>query len=378
MQSLPFGFPPSESGVELRILKRLFTPEEAGLFLHLTLIPEETRVIAHRAGLDDETTAELLEQMVKKGLCYSIYPESGKPAYQAFHYLCGLWEFQVNALNSGIVNEMAEYWPVMFNPQEWKNAPQMRVIPINKTVTVTHEVMLYEEAEKIINGEQIISLSPCICRQEQEILGKPCKKPSDTCLQFGHIAEFYLHRGVATQITREQALDVLKSANDHGLVLQPSNSKEPAFICCCCSCCCGILHSIKRHEHPAFIVNSSYFARVDENACSGCETCITRCPMEAINTGMGNAVIAYDRCIGCGLCVTTCPSNALKLYRKPASEQKKVPKIWDSALIKLAKDRGKLTLLSMAGMLIRSKVDRIASRFSRPKTTLQSKNPTNH
>ncbi len=358
MHTMPSGFPAAESGVELKMLKRLYTPEEASLFLHLTLIPETAEVVALRAKLDPEITAKRLEEMVQKGLVYSLYPAGKQAQYQAFHYVCGIWEFQVNSLNPGFAKEMGEYWPVMFNDKEWSDAPQMRIIPINKSVTINHEVLSYEEAEKFITDKQIISVSNCICRQEEGFKGKPCSRPEETCLQFGDIAEFYIHRGAARLITRDEALKILQSANEHRLVLQPSNSKEPGFICCCCSCCCAVLRCIKGYDNPADIVHSAYIARVVENDCTGCEVCIDRCQMEAIEMKDGKAVVQAERCIGCGLCATTCASEAIKLYRKPAAQVKKTPQTWEQSLVKLAKNRKMLNLITMLGMLLHSKFDR--------------------
>ncbi|MCK4900320.1 MAG: hypothetical protein KAS38_16185, partial [Anaerolineales bacterium] len=89
LDSLPNAFPSSESGVELRILKRLFTPEEAELFLHLTLIAEEPRVIARRAKISVEKAALRLAEMEKKGLLYSYHPKNGPPRYMAALYAIG-------------------------------------------------------------------------------------------------------------------------------------------------------------------------------------------------------------------------------------------------------------------------------------------------
>jgi electron transport complex protein RnfB len=68
LDNLPGGFPPTESGVEMRILRRLFTPEEAALALHLTLIGEEPRVIARRAQLPTGEADHRLREMARKGL----------------------------------------------------------------------------------------------------------------------------------------------------------------------------------------------------------------------------------------------------------------------------------------------------------------------
>ncbi len=68
LDDLPGGFPRTESGVEMRILRRLFTPEDAELAAHLTLIPEEPRVIARRVKIPVEKVSRRLEEMVKNGL----------------------------------------------------------------------------------------------------------------------------------------------------------------------------------------------------------------------------------------------------------------------------------------------------------------------
>ncbi|PLX40049.1 MAG: hypothetical protein C0608_10120 [Deltaproteobacteria bacterium] len=72
LDDLPGGFPSTESGVELKILKKLFSPEEAALAVKLTLIPEEAYVIAHRAGENIDKVKEKLHEMSRKGLIYSI------------------------------------------------------------------------------------------------------------------------------------------------------------------------------------------------------------------------------------------------------------------------------------------------------------------
>jgi len=80
LDNLPGGFPTTESGVELRILRRLFTPEQAALALHLTLISEEPRVVARRARIDIAEATDRLEKMAKQGLILRMEPEdTGKP-----------------------------------------------------------------------------------------------------------------------------------------------------------------------------------------------------------------------------------------------------------------------------------------------------------
>jgi len=109
LDKLPGGFPPSDSGVELRLLKRLFTPEEAELAVHLTLDREEAKTIAERAGLDLAQAEQMLKEMARKGLIFSIEPEGGPALYQAVPWMFGIYEFQVNNLDEGFVQDFSEY-----------------------------------------------------------------------------------------------------------------------------------------------------------------------------------------------------------------------------------------------------------------------------
>ena len=121
---------------------------------------------------------------------------------------------------------------------------------------------------------------------------------------------------MARPISQQEMVGLLEQAEDEGMVLQPQNCQDPSFMCCCCGCCCGVLTSAKRLPHPAEYFNTNFYAVVDEAACLGCGTCVTRCQMEALETNDVTTTVLVDRCIGCGLCVTTCPSDALSLLEK--------------------------------------------------------------
>jgi H+/Na+-translocating ferredoxin:NAD+ oxidoreductase subunit B len=362
VDNLPAGFPPTESGVELRILRKLFTPEEAELFMHLTLIGEEPRVIAHRADRPLETVSQLLEGMEKKGLVFAVHRPDKAPEYAAQQFVVGFWEGQVNRLDRELVEAVDEYIPVAFNLDLWRKAPQMRTIPIGESIPIRTEAMPYEQAENIVRSQSTIAITNCICRQEMQVIGHGCTKPMETCMSFGVAAENYIHNSKGRKISQEEALAILALADEAGLVLQPGNAKDPLFICACCGCCCGILRNIKLHPQPASIVSSPYIAAHDPAICSGCGTCVERCQMEAMTLPNGTAELNQERCIGCGLCVSTCETGALTLVRKPESEQRFIPKDIIATNIQLAQARGKMGKRELAGMLLKSKVDRLAAR----------------
>jgi electron transport complex protein RnfB len=359
LDNLPGGYPSTESGVELRILRRLFTPEEAELTLHLTLIAEEPRVIARRAGIAVEEAGDRLAAMSEKGLCFSIHHEGKAPRYQASQYAVGIWEFQVNRLNQGLVQDMDEYWSTFFDLDDWKQQPQLRTIPVNESLDAELTVMQYEQAEKLVQAHDKIAVAHCICRRERTMLGEGCDKPLEVCLSFGSSAEFYLRNGLGRAISKHEALDVLKLANEAALVLQPSNSRNALFICCCCGCCCGVLRNLKRHPQPASLVSASFAAALTADTCKGCGICVDRCQMEALIVEDKKASLDVDRCIGCGLCVSTCPTASLTLVRKPESEQMKVPRGFEHTLLRLGQKRGKLGAMDLAKMVAKSKADRL-------------------
>jgi electron transport complex protein RnfB len=359
LDNLPAGYPSTESGVEIRILQQLFTPEEAALSLHLTLIAENARVLARRARMSVGATQKLLEQMEKKGLLFVLHEKGREPLYQAAGFIIGIYEFQLNKLNANLAKDFEEYSSSWFNLNHWKKTPQLRTIPVGVSIEVEREILPYEKAEAIIRSVKKIAVAPCICRQEKELLGEGCGKPSEVCLVFEKAADYYIYNGLAREIGIEETLQIIKIANDSGLVLQPGNSAKPMSICACCGCCCGVLLNIKRHPKPASIVSTPFIAELDSEACNGCGACETRCQMEAIHLDSGFAELDMDRCIGCGLCISTCPTEALQLKRKPEADQPYVPKNSVDAHIRLGKARGKLKNSEIVAMVAKSKFDRL-------------------
>jgi electron transport complex protein RnfB len=361
LDNLPGGFPPTESGVELRILRRLFTPEEAELALRVTLIPEESRVIARRAKLAPQEACERLEEMSQKGLIFKIQPEGRPPLYMASQYVIGIWEYHVNDLDPELIRDMNEYIPTLFNMETWKKAPQLRTIPVGQSIDTQLEVLPYEKAEDLVRVQKKALVAPCICRREHTMVGEGCDKPEETCLIFGRAADYYEQRGIGRVIDQQEALDILKKADEAGLVLQSSNSQKIVNICCCCGCCCQVLKSFKRHPKPASLVSSPFVAAANPDTCEGCGTCLERCQMEALRLEDDKVVLDTDRCLGCGLCVSTCPTGSLTLVRRPEYEQQEVPRTMRDSLLNLGRVRGKLGPIRVAKMQLKSKLDRAAS-----------------
>lgn len=362
LDDLPAGFPATESGVEIRILKRLFTPEEAELALHTTLIPEEARVIARRARISKEEAEERLHEMAQKGLLLNIELPNRPALYMAAQYVVGIWEYQVNRLTEGLIQDMNEYLPEFVDMDTWQKAPQLRTIPVGRSLEASMEVMSYETAEDLVRSQKKIRVLPCICRREHTMVGEGCDKPEESCLVFGTGAYYYEKRGIGRDIDVEECLEVLRQADKKGLVLQPNNAKKLSNICCCCGCCCQILIHMKKHPKPAEVVSSPFIVAYDADTCKACGVCVDRCQMEAMAMKEEAVEIDLDRCIGCGLCVSTCPTKSLSLERKPEEAQHYIPSDLMEAHIRLGQARGKLGKGRMVKMSLKSKWDRFLAK----------------
>jgi len=340
LNKTPGGFPETESGVELRILKQLFTKQEAEIACSLVMIPEQVKDIAKKLDMDEEKLDTILKTMLKKGLVLHS-SRNGIETYMQAQFVIGIWEYQVNSLTEQLIKDFNEYVPYLTDEMDKHKTQQLRVVPVKASINAEIGIMEYEEAEKIIRAQSKIIVAPCICRKEHNMLGKGCDKPVETCLVFSGGAYYYEERNIGRSISQDEAIEILHNAIDNGLVLQPGNSKKPQNICMCCSCCCQILKNLKKNEQPAKIINSSYFAHVNKDNCTACEACEDICPMDAI-TITETAVVNTDRCIGCGLCVTKCEFESMTLHPKPSSEKWVPPENIIGTYMDIAKEKGLL------------------------------------
>jgi Fe-S-cluster-containing hydrogenase component 2 len=370
LDALPAGFPPTESGVELRLLARLFTEAEAALALHLSLISEPVEAIARKAGLPEAQAAEMLAEMARKGLIsvdspQGDRPQSGWPQYAVSQFVIGFWEGQVGRLDPEVVALFEVYAPIWFARGPWKKLPQVRTIPIHETIPITTEVMPYEAAFAILRARDKIAVRACICRQEGEILGEGCGKPMEACLSFDSAAEATAAAGTGRLIAFEEAAAILDRARTAGLVLQPANSRDPMFMCACCDCCCGVLRSIKKEPRPGELVANPFVARFHPAACVNCGRCLEICPMDALHEDGGGVVFDAARCIGCGLCVSVCPRGAVEMTRRPRAARPRIPATTAGTYLRLARKRGWGHLLKLVWMAVRSYLARLGAVLRR-------------
>ena len=339
LDNTPGGFPPTESGVELRILKQLFTPDEAGLALCLVMMPEPVEAIAQRARKPADEILPKLREMGRKGLILHIQ-NKGSETFMLLQFVVGIWEYQVNRLTKELIADFNAYVPHLMAAQEKHKTQQLRVVPVEKSINTQLHIMDHEHLENLVRSQSKILVAPCICRREHAMMDKGCGKMEEACLIFGGGAYIYESRGIGRTITQDEAMEIIRKGAAQGLVAQPSNSVKPMNICLCCDCCCQILSNIKKNPAPARIVNSNFQAAVDTDLCTGCQVCQEICPMDAVTMADGTAQVNEERCIGCGLCVTGCEFDAMSLSDKKEMERWEPPQTLVDTYVRIAKEKG--------------------------------------
>jgi H+/Na+-translocating ferredoxin:NAD+ oxidoreductase subunit B len=330
LDQLPHGFPPTESGVELRILRRIFSPAHAELALRLMPIPETAEAIAVRLAQPVEELRSTLDAMVRQGEIMAM-PVRGEKAYGLAPFVIGIYEFQLPRMDAELAGMVEEYLPTLLRTVGGAKPALARVIPVNSRIDAQAQVLAFEDIRALIAAARSFNLQPCICRTEKAVLGQPCSHPIETCLLFSAQEDAYdgtLPSGYGRRVSRDEALAVVDLAEREGLVHCTYNvRKEHMFVCNCCSCCCGFLRAVKDFEAPHMLVRSNWVSAIDPDVCTACGACAApRCPMDAVAEHDGAFAVDEGRCIGCGVCTTACPTAAVTLRPRRHSEQTTPPK----------------------------------------------------
>ncbi len=316
LDSLPNGFPPTPDGVELRMLARLFTPEEADLAGQLRLTPETAEQIAARLGADAQALRQQLKGMARRGLIAAERLENDL-GFKLMPFVVGIYEMQVSRMDAELARLFEEYYQKAFG-QVLAPAPAVhRVIPVSESIPIGMEIRPYESAAEIVAAAQAWGVTECICRKQKALIGEPCAHPLEVCLVLHEKPGAFDRSSSVRALTQQQALDVLRQAAQVGLVHSVTNTQRGTwYICNCCTCSCGILRGMAELGIANVVARSAFVNQVDTERCIACDACTPYCQFGAL-TLAGVAQVDAQRCVGCGVCITACPEGALSLVRRP-------------------------------------------------------------
>ena len=307
----------------LKILMLLFTPEEAEVALRLPFqnTPlEEAMSIYPEHGDGIET---ILDNMAKRGTVFRDNKPGVGKRYRLLPSLVGwaetpIWHGKPTQQAKDLSPLWKEYHEEAFAAEMARGKPLMRVIPINTSLQDPSQVLPFDTLKPIIEQTSFRAVAHCPCRLQASYRGEPCEHSTENCLHFGSMGRYMVEHGLAREITKEETLDILKAADDEGLVHIIDNlDGHMATICNCCGCCCTFIRPINENWGLDNILSySNYVASVDADACVACGVCEDRCPVGAITVADDLAGIDTSKCLGCGACTSTCDSEAVRLVVK--------------------------------------------------------------
>ncbi len=321
LDRIPNGFPRTKSGVELKLLAKLFSPEDAALAATLSMNPKSLIEIAEENGIEEREAKSRLIGMVKKGLIDLKREEGRGFVFNLIPFVVGFYERQNAKIDKEFAELFEQYYHESFHQTMLSQPSVHRIIPLEKAIPVDIDVMPYEKASTYLDQAQSWGVLDCICRVQKKLIGQGCDHTVKNCLVFSPKPGAFQKSEDIESLSREQALEVLAEADREGLVHSVNNAQsEVYYVCNCCTCSCGVLRGMVEYGSQNSIARSDFYALVDADLCSGCEACLDRCAFNAMAMVDGICEVDREACYGCGLCIDTCETEALSLVQKGPEE----------------------------------------------------------
>lgn len=330
LSSLGMGYPQKEELLE--ILRENLSPLEAEVALAIPteVIPFEpapASKIASSLSMEIEELEQILSNLAQRGLLFSKRLKNGEKGYALQQFGYGFPQtFFWQGVDTPNAKKMAELIAKYARSEELRQVygetqtKAFRFIPAAPSFDPgSHAVFPFEMMEELIKRVQRIALVHCPCRATAQLIGKKrCNHSLETCIKYDDLAEYLIEKGIGKEITRQEALHIIKRSEEAGLVHLVDNAREGIkHTCNCCGCCCWAVGTIRRKKVPRDVLMATYFLReTDRERCTGCGACVDICPVQAVRMEGDFAVVDQAWCIGCGVCAIPCSFGAVKLARR--------------------------------------------------------------
>jgi len=330
LASLGMGYPVKEELLE--ILRENFTPLEAEVALAIPtrVIPLEPVSINRMTPPQNISMEELestLSNLAQRGLLFSKKMKDGTMSYALQQFGYGFPQtFFWKGVNTPNAKKMAELVAKYSGKEQLKEAygntktKAFRYVPATPSFEPeSHAVFPFEMMERVIEKVKVIALVHCPCRATAHLIGKKrCDHPLENCIKYDELADYLIEKGIGREITKKEALEVIRKSEEAGLVHLVDNAREGIkHTCNCCGCCCWSVGTIRRKKIPRDVLMATYFLReTDQEKCTGCGECVEICPVQVIKMEGDFPVVDKEWCIGCGVCAVPCPVSAVKLVRR--------------------------------------------------------------
>lgn len=294
-----------------KILKFLVDEEDIRILLATPGNPKE---VAKKLNRGENEIAEKLKELHMRGFTILEEITSDGPKYSLMDVGKFMDSILFDTRYDKYGDDFFDLWKTFYNqeflPAQKENASfNFRILPLEQTIRSTR-ILPYESASQIVKSAKKIAVQLCPCRRRE----RRCNAPLETCISLNKLADYVLKRKLGRQITREEALKLLKDCEKNwGLIHQTVNTDHPDVICNCCPCCCALLRAVIYHRKRAGTSKSRFRPKVDPSKCRQCLKCTRVCYFSAMINKDGRRVYIEDNCYGCGLCASNCPNGAIEL-----------------------------------------------------------------
>lgn len=286
-----------ETDPEYKILDPVVTDEMAEVAMGLKVRKYLTlSEIARKVKKPEDYCSIQLLKLSDAGVCKIIREGFTEDMYFLPIWVPGIMEMMVgnktNVEKFPVIAECFEDYTRRRTKMLAPNIPVgnglMRTIPVETAISGDSSARSIEEISHYIENAYLISVSDCSCRRTRRLMGEGCGHlETDMCIQLNDGAEYYIRTKKGRQITKEEAYEILKRAEDNGLVHQMPNLDGPGSktaICNCCGCSCFALR-IGEYYNTFNFTRSNYVSEIDPDKCVGCGQCVENCQVNALRLG---------------------------------------------------------------------------------------------